>query len=119
MSFRYDDLGKPIAPESMTDAEAMRAIVHGTKALRGIQVLSFERACRECAEACSVDPVRLDEDGKQRVRWLLEYLGYERQWYSEAGGSPMVHRWGRGYWPYDLAVAASKAEPITYMVSMS
>lgn len=104
----------------MTDGEVMWAIVRGTKALMGIQVLSFERACHECAEACGVtDTENLDDDTKARVRWLLEYLGYVRQWYSEGGTGPMTHLWGRGYWGFDVAAAAGKREPVTYMVSMS
>lgn len=105
-------------PESMTDAEVMRATVAGMKRLTGLQVIGFDRACQECAEACRITNTgEPNDDDRSRIRWLLQSLGYERQWVSENGTGPMVHLWVREPWPFDLAAAASRGEPITWMVS--
>lgn len=102
-----------LAP-GMTDGESYMMIVLGVRRFMGHQVIGFEKAWRLCT-GLELDDMEPDE--AQRLRWLLEELGYERQWVAELGRTNMQHVWVREPWHHDFTVNLNR--PVVAYVSMS
>ena len=72
----------------------------------------------EFGEAWSVctglKPDDIEPDDAERLRWLLEELGYERRWVAEVGRSKMHHLWVREPWENDFPANLNR-EVIAYL----
>lgn len=100
-------------PLGMTDAQSYRVIVESIRALAGHQVIGFGEAWTVLT---GFDPDDLDDEEARLLRWLLNDLGYERQWVAQLGRRRMQHLWVRGPWPIDFG--ANLGREITPYVPM-
>ncbi len=95
----------------MTDAQSYRVIVESVRALAGHQVVAFGDAWTALTGLRADD---LDQEEARFLSWLLDALGYELQWVTEAGRTQFLHRWVREAWAVDFNV--NLVRPITVYV---
>lgn len=100
-----------VLPLGMTDAQSYRVIVESVRALAGHQVVAFGDAW---IALTNLKPDDMDREETRFLQWLLDELGYELQWVTEAGRTTFLHRWVRQPWALDFN--ANLNRPLTVYV---